>query len=281
MNALEIQGLSKSFSGFMLHDVSFSIPMGTITGLVGRNGAGKTTTMKSILGVIRPDAGQISICGEPLSAEARRHVGLVYDECSFGDLRLKELSKIFGGIYLDWSEELFFGLCEKYALPANKSFTTFSRGMKKKLALAAALGHDPKVLLLDEPTAGLDPLAREELLDDLQEFIEDGAHAVLLSSHITGDLDRIADQILFIDDGRVLLREDKDTLLEEYCILKGAPDQLALLQAGDALGIRRHPHSFEALCRDAQRMKERYPQLVCDRADIASIFVILIGGEQE
>ena len=166
--------------------------MGTITGLVGRNGAGKTTTLKSILGTIHPDSGEIQIFGKPRSREVMQEVGIVYDECCFSEvLTLRQINSVLNSVYHNWSSDLFYGMCERYGLPGNKKIKTFSRGMKQKLSIAAALAHSPKLLLLDEPTGGLDPVARGEILDDLWEFIEDGQHAVLLSTHITTDLDRI------------------------------------------------------------------------------------------
>lgn len=280
MNALEVRGICKRYPGFTLEDISFSLPMGTITGLVGRNGAGKTTTLKSILGTIHPDGGSIRILGQEPSADIMQDVGIVYDECCFGEmLTAKQLNSVFGSIYHNWSSDLFFGLCERYGLPVDKKIKTFSRGMKQKLSIAAALAHSPKLLLLDEPTGGLDPVARGEILDDLWEFIEDGMHTVLLSTHITTDLDRIADHILILSDGRLRLNESKDVLLDEYGILKGSPDALEHIDRTDILGLRRNTYSFEALCRNRAKMQKKYPDLVCERTDIEQLLVLLEGSE--
>lgn len=281
MNALEVCGLCKQYGSFSLKDISFALPMGTITGLVGRNGAGKTTTIKGILGIIRPDSGSIRILGQERSTEIMQEIGVVYDECCFSEiLTVKQMSTVLGPIYRNWSEEVFFGLCEKYGLPINQKIKTFSRGMQQKLSIAAAMAHSPKLLLMDEPTGGLDPVARGEILDDLWEFIEDGEHTVLLSTHITSDLDRVADRILMISDGMLKLDEDKDTLLDEYCILRGHPDDLAKIHEKDILGMRKNAYSVEVLCKGRERMKIKYPQLVCDRADIEQILVLLEGGVQ-
>ena len=150
MNALEIKGLCKRYSGFSLEDVSFTLPMGTITGLVGRNGAGKTTTLKSILGTIHPDSGEIQIFGKPRSREVMQEVGIVYDECCFSEvLTLRQINSVLSSVYHNWSSDLFYGMCERYGLPGNKKIKTFSRGMKQKLSIAAAMAHSPKLLLLD------------------------------------------------------------------------------------------------------------------------------------
>ncbi|MCD8357147.1 MAG: ABC transporter ATP-binding protein [Clostridia bacterium] len=281
MNALEINGICKNYTDFSLKDVSFSLPMGTITGLVGRNGAGKTTTIKSVIGAVHPDSGEIHIFGQERNTDALQDVGIVYDECCFSNiLNLKQINSVLGSVYRDWSSDLFYGMCERYGLPTGKKIKTFSRGMKQKLSIAAALAHSPKLLLLDEPTGGLDPVARNEILDDLQEYIEDGMHTVLLSTHITTDLDRIADRIVILSDGKIRLNEDKDSLLDEYCILKGSPEQLEKMDSADILGLRKSMYFFEALCKDRAKMIEKYPALTCDRTDIEQILVLMEGGVQ-
>ncbi|MGM9629692.1 ABC transporter ATP-binding protein [Butyricicoccus sp.] len=280
MNALELNGLCKTYPDFTLENISFSLPMGMITGLVGRNGAGKTTTLKSIVGAVHPDGGSVRILGQEPGTDVMQDVGIVYDECCFSEiLTAKNMDSVLSSVYRNWSSDLFQGQCERYGLPLNKRIKTFSRGMKQKLSIAAALAHSPKLLLLDEPTGGLDPVARGEILDDLWEFIEDGQHAVLLSTHITTDLDRIADRILILSGGRLKLDESKDVLLDEYCMLKGSPDQLGLLDRADILGLRRNAYSFEALCKGRTAMAEKYPELVCDRTDIEQVLVLLEGSE--
>lgn len=279
MNALEVKGLCKQYSGFSLDNISFSLPMGTITGLVGRNGAGKTTTIKSVVNAVHPDSGEIHMLGQERNIDIMQEVGVVYDECCFSDvLNPKQMNSVLGSIYYNWSSDLFYGLCERYGLPLNKKIKTFSRGMKQKLSIAAAMAHSPKVLFLDEPTGGLDPVARGEMLDDLQEFIEDGEHTVLLSTHITTDLDRIADRILILSGGKISIDEDKDTLLEEYCILKGSPEQLTMVDTADILGLRKNAYFFEALCKNRTKITKKYPTLTCDRTNIEQILVLMEGG---
>lgn len=279
MKALEVKGLCKRYENFTLDNVSFSLEQGTITGLVGRNGAGKTTILRSILGAAHLDAGNISLLGRPINEQTKQEIGVVYDTCCFGEmLKIGQIDRVLGDIYRNWSRDVFLGMCEHYELPENKTIKTFSRGMKQKLSIAAALAHSPKLLLLDEPTGGLDPVAREQILHDLQTFIEDGEHTVLLSTHITSDLDRVADHVLIVSHGRMQIDTDKDTLLQEYVIVKGNPEQLEQMEQTDILGIKKHAYSFEALCRGRERIKEKYPQFVCDSTDIEQILVLLEGG---
>lgn len=279
MKALEVKGLCKRYENFALDNVSFSLEQGTITGLVGRNGAGKTTILRSILGAAHLDAGSISLLGKPINEQTKQEIGVVYDTCCFGEmLKIGQIDRVLGDIYRNWSRDVFLGMCEHYELPENKTIKTFSRGMKQKLSIAAALAHSPKLLLLDEPTGGLDPVAREQILHDLQTFIEDGEHTVLLSTHITSDLDRVADHVLIVSHGRMQIDTDKDTLLQEYVIVKGNPEQLEQIEQTDILGIKKHAYSFEALCRGRERIKEKYPQFVCDSTDIEQILVLLEGG---
>lgn len=279
MKALEVKGLCKRYENFALDNVSFSLEQGTITGLVGRNGAGKTTILRSILGAAHLDAGNISLLGRPINEQTKQEIGVVYDTCCFGEiLKIGQIDRVLGDIYRNWSRDVFLGMCEHYELPENKTIKTFSRGMKQKLSIAAALAHSPKLLLLDEPTGGLDPVAREQILQDLQTFIEDGEHTVLLSTHITSDLDRVADHVLIVSHGRMQIDTDKDTLLQEYVIVKGDPEQLEQMEQTDILGIKKHAYSFEALCRGRERIKEKYPQFVCDSTDIEQILVLLEGG---
>ena len=279
MNALEVRNISKRYERFTLKDISFTLPMGTITGLVGRNGAGKTTTIKSILNVVHPDSGSCCILGQNGGTEILQEVGVVYDECCFSEvLTPVQLEKVLRKVYKKWSTEFFFGICERYQLPMKQKIKTYSRGMKQKLSIAAVLSYSPRLLFLDEPTGGLDPVARGEILEDLQTYIEDGEHTVMLSTHITSDLDRIADRIIYLSNGEKKIDEEKDILLEEYCILRGAPENLSSIEEQDILGIRKGVYSFEALCKGRMEMQKKYPQMVCDRADIEQILVLLEGG---
>ena len=223
-NVLVVRNLSKRYDEFQLKNVSFSLPKGCIMGLVGENGAGKSTTIKLILNLINRDGGSVSIFGKDnLTHEKtiKEDLGVVFDESSFPDnLNAKNISLVMKNVYKNWDEGLFYSYLKRFALPAQKKVKDYSRGMKMKLAIAAALSHHPKFLILDEATSGLDPMVREEILDIFLEFIQDEEHSILLSSHIISDLEKIADYVTFIHRGEVLFSEAKDQLLEEYGILK-------------------------------------------------------------
>jgi ABC-2 type transport system ATP-binding protein len=223
---LSVRGLTKRFEGFELADVSFEIPPGFVMGLVGPNGAGKTTTLKSILGLLRPDAGTVRVSGlDPQrdGVEARAQIGFVHDEPRFPRyLTLRDISAIVRRFYKGWDRKRFQHLMDAFELPPRKRFGVLSRGMRMKFALALALSHDAQLVVMDEPTTGLDPVFRRELLDVLQGLLENGRASILFSTHITADLDRIADYVTLLQDGRVVFSETKDDILERWGLVKGA-----------------------------------------------------------
>ena len=274
-NILEIQGLTRQFDGFRLDNVSLSVAPGTITGLVGANGAGKSTTIKLILNLIRRDAGSIRLFGlDNIEQEAavKKRIGVVFDEPCFHDLLApRHIGRYMKGLYADWDDRAFTGYLRAFSLPENKIVKEFSRGMKMKLAIAAALSHHPDLLILDEPTSGLDPLVRDEILDIFLDFLQDETRAVILSSHITSDLDKVADTIALLHEGKLLFHEEKDALREDYVVVKGGADQRHALDAADFIGVRENAFGFEALCRrDAAR---RYPALTAERPTIEEIML--------
>ena len=217
--AIKVSDLGKTYQDFALKHVSFSLPRGSIMGFVGENGAGKTTTMKAVLNLIRRNSGSVELLGMDIDAqekEIKERIGVVFDECCFHDnLTPADISKILGNIYQNWDEQLYQTYLAAFALPAKKKIKEFSRGMKMKLGIAAALAHKPELLILDEATSGLDPVVCEEILDIFQEFIQDENHAILISSHITSDLDKIADYITFIHQGEIIFSKSRDELLDE------------------------------------------------------------------
>ena len=219
-NCIEIKGLCKSYPDFSLQNIDLTLPGGTIMGLIGENGAGKTTTIKCILNLIRRDAGEITLLGRDNLREeraAKAGVGVVLDECVFHDaLRPRDLERILAPVYPTWDNGLYRDYLDKFRLPGKNLIKTFSRGMKMKLSLAAALAHRPQLLILDEATAGLDPVVRDEILDEFLNFICDEDHAILISSHITSDLEKAADYITYLHQGRVVLSQPKDELLDRY-----------------------------------------------------------------
>ena len=223
-NAIEINNLCKAFKGFTLDNVSLSITKGTIMGFVGQNGAGKSTTIKAILNIIKNDSGTISVFGMDHIANERKikqRIAAVFDENPFNDvLNAKEINAIMRRIYSKWEPHTFMNYLERFGLPINKAIGQFSKGMKMKLQIDAALSHNAELLIMDEPTSGLDPVVRNEILDVFEEYVKDGNHTIFLSSHITSDLERIADSITYIHNGRIILSDTKENILRSYKTLE-------------------------------------------------------------
>ncbi len=219
MNALEIRNLNKSFPGFQLENLNLTLPSGCILGLVGENGAGKSTTIKLILGMLQPDGGSITVLGN--TRLDKEDIGVVPDEVGLPRcLDARQIGRIMAGIYKNWEPQAYRALLQKLAVPENKPFKDLSKGMKMKLGIAIALSHGAKLLLLDEATSGLDPVARDQVLELLEEFTRDENHAVLISSHIVSDLEKLCDYIAFLHQGKLMLCEEKDVLLSKYGIVR-------------------------------------------------------------
>ena len=282
-NSIEIRGLCKSYGDFALRDVNLTLPGGTIMGLIGENGAGKTTTIKCILNLIRRDEGTITLLGHDNQREeraAKLEVGVVLDECFFHDsLRPRDLKRILGPVYPAWDNGLYEDYLKKFRLPEDKYIKEFSRGMKMKLSLAAALAHHPKLLILDEATAGLDPVVRDEILDEFLGFICDEDHAILISSHITSDLEKAADYITYLHQGRVALSQPKDELLDRYGRVGCSAADLAAIQPGDLLRVRRGTFGCEGLTADREAFRRKYPGLTVDPATLEDIMLFIGKGE--
>ena len=256
MNALEIRDLTKHYTGFSLNHLNLTLPWGCIMGLVGENGAGKSTTIKLILNTISRDGGTVTILGRDNRENlclSKEEIGVVLDEVGISAcLTARQVGKIMQGIYRSWDDAVFADYLTRLAVPADKKFKDFSRGMKMKLAIAAALSHGAKLLLLDEATSGLDPMVRDEVLDVFNEFTRDETHTVVLSSHIVSDLEKICDYIAFLHKGKLILFEEKDQLLEEYAIVKLSPAQLAELDRSAVAGVKQGPYGAEALVKRNQ-----------------------------
>lgn len=250
---LEVQDLTKRYdaSEFSLDHLNFKVPYGSVMGLIGENGAGKTTTLKLILNLMRRDAGTIKLFGlDNIRDEGaiKQQIGVVFDENHFHELfSPADIAKILRSLYQKWDDNLFQQYLRRFQLPADKPIKTYSRGMKVKLSIASALAHHPKLLLLDEPTSGLDPVSRDELLQILSEYIEDGEHSVLFSTHITGDLERAADYITYISYGELFFTGSKDEFVDMFRIVKGGMDELSADLQAKAVGVRTFPTGFEAL----------------------------------
>lgn len=259
MTAIDVRGLSKTMSGFTLEQVSFSVPRGYITGLIGPNGAGKSTLIKMLMGMVVPDQGSISIHGEPAGiagAAYKANIGYVSDENIYYDtLTLGKMKEIFKSFYPRWDEGLFKEYLDRFELPVKKKIKDCSKGMKTKFALALALSHHPDLLIMDEPTAGLDPVFRRELLELLAEFIQDERRTVLFSTHLTTDLDKVADYITFIHRGRLVFSETKDEVLERHLIVKGSKELLDADTRKEFIGLRETDYGFEGLAADGSRLQ--------------------------
>ena len=235
MNAIELSHINKSFGDFAIRDLNLTVPSGTICGLVGENGAGKSTTIRLLMGALRPDSGTASVLGTDVSSpefrEVKEDVGVVLDEAYFPEsLNAVQVGKIMAATYRRWDQKLYDGYLKRFDLPPSKQFKDFSRGMRMKLAIAVALSHQPKLLVLDEATAGLDPIVRDEVLDIFNEFTREEDHSILISSHILSDLEKLCDYIAFIHKGDLLFCEEKDRLLEQYGIFEDSKENLDCLQ---------------------------------------------------
>ncbi|TCZ75408.1 ABC transporter ATP-binding protein [Paenibacillus albiflavus] len=283
-NVIEISNLTKNYSSFTLNNVSFTVPKGCIMGLIGANGAGKSTTIKLMLNITRRNEGSVKIFGQDAlenEEHIKQNIGVVFDESHFHDtLKASQICKIMSNVYKEWDNELFYQYLKRFKLPVDKKVKTYSRGMKMKLSIAVALSHNPKLLILDEPTSGLDPIVRNEILDIFLEFIEDEEHSILLSSHITSDLERIADYITLINHGEVIFSESKDDLIYNYGIFKGTNHQMKEINKQDFIGIRHTQFGFEALAKDCRKMAAKYPELIHDTAGIEDIMVFFVRGEE-
>ena len=282
-NSIEIRGLCKSYGDFALRDVNLTLPGGTIMGLIGENGAGKTTTIKCILNLVRRDAGEITLMGRDNIREeklAKEDIGVVLDECFFHDtLRPRDVGWILAPVFRNWDDGLYQDYLDKFQLPEGKLIKEFSRGMKMKLSLAAALAHRPKLLILDEATAGLDPIVRDEILDEFLGFICDEEHAILISSHITSDLEKAADYITYIHQGQVVLSDAKDVILDSYGRLGCTAAQLETVDPADLLRVRKGTFGCEALVADRNAFRRKYPALTVDRVTLEDIMLFIGKGD--
>mgnify|MGYP000025818602 FL=1 len=233
-NAIELSHIQKTFPQFALRDVNLAVPTGTICGLVGENGAGKSTLIRILMGALRPDSGRATVLGADTAAPdfpaVREDIGVVLDEGCFPEtLTAPQVGRIMAATYRRWEPETFSAYCKRFALPEKTAFKDYSRGMKMKLTIAAALSHQARLLVLDEATAGLDPIVRDEILDIFYEFTRDETHSVLISSHILSDLEKICDYIAFLHEGQLLFCEEKDALLETYGIFNDTAEQAEAL----------------------------------------------------
>ena len=283
-NILEIKNLSKKYNGFELKNVNIELPKGMIMGFIGENGAGKTTTIKSILNVINRDSGEIKIFGLDNKENERKikeDIGVVLDDSFLSEyLNPSDLNKIMKNIYKNWDEKLYFKYIEDFKLPKEKMSKEYSSGMKMKLKIAVALAHHPKLLILDEPTSGLDPVARNEILDIFQEFIQDEEHGIFVSSHITSDLEHIADYITFINNGEIIFTKTRDELLENYGIVKCSEEQFKKIDKKDYIKYKKNRYEYDVLIENKYEFKKNYDICVIDKPSLEDIMLIYIKGEK-
>lgn len=282
-NILEIKNLTKKFDSFKLDNVSFQLPTGYIMGLVGKNGAGKTTTIKLILELLEKDQGVIQVFGQDIIQhyDLKQDIAVVFDEVFFvEDWKISDVEAAISPFYTNWNSNVFHQYLTQFHLPIQQKVKELSRGMKMKLMLAVALSHQARLLILDEPTSGLDPVARDELLDILLHYIEDEQNSVLFSTHITSDLDKIADFLTILDNGKVFYTGYKDELFEKYCLVKGGRDDLNPDIEKYLIGIQKNSIGFTALL-DVKNMKYMNTHMVVEEATIDDILIHInyIEGE--
>ena len=281
-NVIEIKGLTKRYKGFTLENLNLELPAGCILGLVGENGAGKSTTIRLIMDAISRDAGQVTVLGvdnrSPDFLHTKEDIGVVLDETCIPEvITAKQLGKIMAGTYRNWDQDAYDKWLDKFRLPGDKKFKDYSRGMTMKLGIAAALSHHAKLLLLDEATSGLDPMVRDELLDVFADFAVEDGHAVLLSSHIVSDLEKICDYIAFLHKGRLVLCEEKDALLDRYGILKCTKEQIKNVPSEAVHSMRVGPYGAEALVERAYMPRD----LLVERATLEDIILYLSKEEDQ
>ena len=250
-NVLEINNITKDYKKFKIDNISFNLPKGYIMGFIGANGAGKTTTIKLILNMIKRDSGEIKVFGLDNIREEERikeQIGVVFDECYYlEDWSLNDVEKAVSMFYKNWNSSIYEKYLKEFNLARDKKVKDLSRGMRMKLMIAVAFSHEAKLLILDEPTSGLDPVARDEFLDILRDYIEDEEKSVIFSSHITSDIEKIADYITYINNGKIIFTGEKDEFLEKYCIIKGGKEDITESQKKEIIGLRMHSTGFEGL----------------------------------
>ena len=275
-NAIEILGVTKRYDGFTLDNISFSVSKGSIMGFVGQNGAGKTTTIRSLLNITNIDEGEIRLLGLDHikdEAEIKRRLAVVFDELPFHDIfNASDMARIFEGLYSEWDNAEYYAYLDRFGLPRKKKIGQYSKGMKMKLQIACALSHKAELLVMDEATTGLDPVVRDEILHIFMEYLQDGERSILMSSHITGDLEKIADSVTFIDKGKILLTGYKDVILETHGILKCGKDEIDNIDKSEIISVRVNDFGAEVMLKD----REKYSGMVVDQASLDDIMLYYV-----
>lgn len=283
--AIEIKDLTKKYDGFSLDHVTFSVPKGSIMGFIGQNGAGKTTTIKAILNVIKVNEGSVKLLGKDWlekEREVKEDIAVVFDEIPFyEEFNSNMISKMFSGLYREWSEETFFAYLERFQVPRKKKIKELSKGMKMKLQIATALSHKAKLLIMDEATTGLDPVVRSEMLDVFREYIQDENNSILMSSHITSDLEKIADGVTFIDRGRLLLTGNKDEILENHGMMKCTKEDYKQIDKEDFISARISDFGVDVMVSDREAMRRKYSGLLLEKTTLDDIMLFYVNREKK
>ncbi len=279
---LKLEHVAKHYKEFDL-ECTMEVPPGCVTGLIGKNGAGKSTTFKAILGLIRCDSGSIHVFGKPaaqLSAADKQQIGVVLSDSGFGGyLTIQDLVPVLCSLYPSFRREDFLKKCRGLSLPLTKKIKEFSTGMKQKLHVLAAVSHDSRLLILDEPTNGLDVVARDELLGLLRDYMQEEERSILISSHISGDLEGFCDDLYMIDNGKIILHEDTDVLLSDYAILKMTEEQFGSLDKAYILRLRKEPYGYSCLTNQKQFYLENHPEITVERGNIDELILMMAKGQ--
>ena len=282
--SLKVENLTKKYDDFLLDKVSFYVPKGNIVGLIGENGAGKSTTINTMLDIIERDSGDVYILNSEknnVNNDIREKIGVVFDGNNFPeDLTPQKLNNVLTRIYKNWEDKTFFEYIEKFNLPKTKKIKNFSKGMKMKLSISVALSHNAELLILDEATSGLDPIVRDDILDILLEFVQDENKSILISSHITSDLEKVADYIVFIHKGKVIFEETKDNLIYDYGIMKCKQKDFSSIDKEDIIRFRKMDYGYEILVKNKNELERKYPNMVMDNIKIEDIMLMYVKGEK-
>ncbi len=283
-NCLEVRNLHKKYNDFELKNINFDLPKGAIMGFIGENGSGKTTTIKAILNIIKQYDGEIRLFGlnsRDHDKEIKDKVGVVLDDMFFSEiLTPNDINNVMKDMYQKWDNKMFYNYLNEFSLNAKRPIKTFSKGMRKKLEIVTALSHHPQLLILDEPTAGLDPVARAEVIELFQNFIQNEECSILLSSHITTDLEHIADYITFINNGEIMLSKTCNELLENYGIVKCSKQDFEKFDKGDYVKFRKSKYQYEVLIEDVKKFKRKYNTAVIDKITLDDLMLLMIKGEE-
>lgn len=280
---VQLDHVKKEYDGFSL-ELNMEIPENQVTGLIGANGAGKSTTFRLMLGQIRPDGGAARVFGKDswdLGADEKQKIGVVFSDSGFSEyLTVQQVVRVMRKFYPDFRETQFYERCEHFHIPKNKKIKEFSTGMKAKLKVLLAVSYDSKLLLLDEPTAGLDVMARDEILDLLREYMEIPGRSIVISSHISSDLEHFCDDLYMIHEGKIVLHEETDCILEEYGFLKISEQEYAELDKEYLLRVRRENFGYSALTDQRAYYLENYPMIVNEKGSVDEVISMLVKGEK-